>query len=542
MNLDRRTLLVASAGLGLSGLGAVAARAAEADLFPIVETTNGKIRGIQAGGVRMFKGVHYGASTAGKNRFMPPRPVAKWPGVRDALDYGNYAPQNPTSRVAEYTGLIHFDIQPGGMGEDCLQLNIWTPAGATRGSKRPVMFHIHGGGYYGGSGNSPGFDGEALARFGNAVVITVTHRLGAFGYLNLMEEGPSYAQSGVVGMMDLVAALQWVKANAEAFGGDPNKVLAYGQSGGGSKTSVLLAMPSAKGLFQRAGVMSGSATTVATREAQAEAAHNLMKALGVAKGQAAKLQAMPFTTILSAQSDLESGQRSKGEAPRSFSPCLDGVVIPRHPFDPDAPAISADIPMMITSALDERAYRLTNFNLDDAGLKAFAAGKVGAANADALVAMYKADDAAASPYLLQCRMDTDQTFRRGYYQQADRKVAQGAAKAWLGLWKAPSPAYGGRYGALHGIDVGPSLHDVRGGLNGPTAENVKLADQLASAWVSFAETGDPNNAKTPAWAPYNASNRPVMTWEKSGGVIQNDPRGKFRQFWADKPAGGGNLI
>ncbi|RZJ86446.1 MAG: hypothetical protein EON88_24665, partial [Brevundimonas sp.] len=316
----------------------------------------------------------------------------------------------------------------------------------------------------------------------------------------------------------------------KAIGGDPRKVLVFGQSGGGSKTSVLLAMPSAKGLFQRAGVMSGSATTVATREAQAEVAAQLKKALGVGTGQAAKLQALPFTTILAAQSDMEAGQRAKGEAPRSFAPCLDGVVIPRHPFDPDAPAVSADIPMIISSALDERAYRLTNFNLDEAGLRKFAADKVGAAGADALVALYKADDPKASPYLLQCRMDTDQTFRRGYFQQADRKVAQGTAKAWLYLFKAPSPAYGGRYGALHGIDVGLSLHDVRGGLNGPTAENVRLADQLASAWVAFAETGDPNNPKTPAWTPYNAAARPTMVWETAGGVMHNDPRGKFREY------------
>ncbi|HVY88090.1 MAG TPA: carboxylesterase family protein, partial [Hyphomonadaceae bacterium] len=495
MKIDRRTILGAAAGFGVMGLatGRASADPVE-DIFPVVETTEGKIRGVQAGGIRMFKGVRYGASTAGANRFMPPKAPPKWKGIKDAFDYGNYAPQMPNSRAVAYTGLIEFDIQPGGMGEDCLVLNIWTPT-TDKSAKLPVMFHIHGGGYYGGSGNSPGYDGENLARYGKALVITVNHRLGAFGYLNLMDEGETFAASGGVGMMDLVQALQWVKANAEAFGGDPNRVLVFGQSGGGSKTSVLMAMPSAKGLFHRAGVMSGAVLKLPTREEAAKPAAALMKALGLSKGQGAKLQAMPFEQVLTAQAGLEAADRAKGEAPRSFSPFVNGGALPRHPFDPDAPAISADIPMISSTVLDERAYRLSNYDLDEAGFRKYARDRVGA-EGDKLADMYRAEDPKASPFVLEARLDTDSGFRRNAITQAERKAQAGKAKVWSYLYRYAAPAYDGRYGVPHGSDVGPSLHEVRGGLNGPNAASLKVADELASAWVAFASTGDPNNKVT----------------------------------------------
>src|ERR1700761_9196704 len=252
----RRSMLAGALGVG-GLLAAGAARAVTQDeIFPVVETAQGKVRGMAAGGVKMFKGLRYGANTAGKNRFMPPQPPPKWAGIRDAFEYGNVAPQMPNSRASAYSGLIMFDIQPGGMGEDCLVLNIWTPT-VDRNAKKPVLLHIHGGGFYGGSGNSPGYDGEEMARFGDCVVVTLNHRLGAFGYLNLASSGEGFARSGAVGMLDIVAALAWIRENIAGFGGDPSRVLAFGQSGGGAKTSVLMCMPSARGLFHRAGVMSG---------------------------------------------------------------------------------------------------------------------------------------------------------------------------------------------------------------------------------------------------------------------------------------------
>ena len=225
-------------------------------MFPVVETADGKVRGIVSGGISVFKGLRYGADTSGRNRFMPPQPVKKWAGVRDHFDYGNIAPQIPADRRRAYADLILNDLQPGGMGEDCLVLNLWTPE-PKASSKRPVLVRFHGGGFYGGSSNSPGSDGEMLARFGDCVVLTVNHRLSALGYLWLGDDG-AFADSGAAGMQDLVACLKWVKTNIAAFGGDPNRVLIFGQSGGGAKVSHLLAMPGAQGLYQSAGVMSGS--------------------------------------------------------------------------------------------------------------------------------------------------------------------------------------------------------------------------------------------------------------------------------------------
>lgn len=534
--LHRRSLLGAAAATGALWCARGASAMTESEIFPVVETANGRLRGLMSGGIAVFKGVHYGADTAGANRFMPPAPVTRWAGVRDATAYGNYAPQMPADRRRAYADLIMYDLQPGGMGEDCLVMNIWTPsASASSGhaARRPVMVHLHGGGYYAGSGNSAQFDGEMLARFGDAVVVTLNHRLGSFGFLDLSELGGArHAQSGAVGMLDIVAALGWIKENIAAFGGDASRVLVFGQSGGGLKTSTLMAMPSARGLFHRAGVMSGSALRVTPQDASCKAASEFVAALGIGKDPLRQLQSLPMHTLLAAQVTMEEADRAKGEAPRSFSPVLDGTAIARHPFDPDAPALSAEVPMIVGTVLDERAYRMVNFNLDEAGLLRFVEARAGG-DARKVLAMYRDEDPAASPYVLQARIDTDMSFRRAAQVQAGRKAAAGAAPAYAYLWKIASPAYGGRYGAPHGTDIGPSLHDIRNGLNGPSAENVRLADQLAGAWVAFAATGDPNNARTPRWPAYSVAQRGTLVFEgdSSRTGAQDDPRKAFREYW-----------
>ncbi len=537
MTYSRRAMLGAALSTTL-GAGAFAAATpswaiTETDIFPIVDTAQGKVRGMASGGVKMFKGLRYGASTAAKNRFMPPQPPPRWAGVRDAFEYGNVAPQMPNSRVNAYSGLIMFDIQPGGMGEDCLVLNIWTPT-VDRNAKKPVLLHIHGGGFYGGSGNSPGYDGEELARWGDCVVVTLNHRLGAFGFLNLAQSGEGFARSGAVGMMDIVAALTWIQDNIAGFGGDPSRVLAFGQSGGGAKTSVLMCMPSAKGLFHRAGVMSGGTVRVSTAEQAQKGTTAFLAALGLKAGETAKLQALPYETLLTAQANLEAADRAKGEAPRSFSPSLDGVAIPRHPFDPDAPAVSANVPMIVSNVIDERAYRMANFDVDEKGLRAFIARRVGEARADQVLAMYRNDDPAAKPFVLQARFDTDEVFRKPSLIETERKAAQNAAPVWSYLYKAPSPAYSGRYGTPHGSDVGPSLHDVRGGLNETGPDAIRIADQMASMWVSFAATGDPNNSRLPRWPVYTLPQRATMVFDHVTRV-EDDPRGAFRKFWEQEP-------
>ena len=226
----------------------------EARLFPVVETRYGKIRGVNHHGIKVFKGIRYGASTAGKNRFMPPQPPEPWAGIYDAFNYGQISPQVPADRRAEYTNLIMWDYQPSGIGEDCLRLNLWTPS-VNDNAKRAVYFVIHGGGFVDGSGNSMGFDGYEAARRDDMVVVSVTHRLGALGYLNLVDLGApkEFKYAGVAGSMDLVAALKWVRDNIAEFGGDPDRVMIFGQSGGGGKTSTLLATPAAKGLFSSGG-------------------------------------------------------------------------------------------------------------------------------------------------------------------------------------------------------------------------------------------------------------------------------------------------
>lgn len=534
MKTNRRMFMSAGA-LGLTGLllRNTASALDAIDIFPIVDTAQGKVRGVTSGGVSMFKGIRYGAETSGKNRFMPPQPPPKWTGVRDCLVHGPIAPQMPTSRATAYTGLIHFDFQVGGMGEDCLVMNVWTPT-LDKNAKRPVMVHVHGGGFYGGSGNSPGYDGEELARYGQSVVVTINHRLGAFGYMNLAAEGSQFAHSGAAGMMDIVAALHWIRENIAGFGGDPSRVLVFGQSGGGAKTSILMAMPAAKGLFHSAGIMSGSVLKLASVESAQQTTASLMKALNIPKGKASRLQLLPFQELLAAQANLEAADRAKGEAPRSFSPTIDGDAIPRDPWDPAAPAISAEIPLIVSTVLDERAYRMSNFNLDEKGLRAFIAKRVGEQQADDVVAMYRKEDPAATPFVLQARFDTDETFRKSAIQLADLKAKQGAAPVWTYLWEVPSVAYDGRYGTPHGSDVGPSLHDVRGGLNDSGHASVANADQLASAWVSLASKGNPNNPKTPEWPAYSLPNRTTMVFDRITRAV-NDPRKQFREFWEKLP-------
>src|SRR5262245_5517884 len=231
----------------------------QSQLFHVVETTTGKVQGIANAGIKQFKGIPYGAPTGGKNRFMPPKqPAAQAVGL-ECFGYEQIVPQAPADLRKDYGMMIMWDQHPGGIGEDCLALNVWTP-GVNDGAKRPVLVSFHGGGFTTGSGNAIGFDGAHLALFGDVVVVTVNHRLASFGYTHLADLGapPEFASAGVAGIMDLVASLQWVHNNIENFGVDPNRVRIFGQSGGGAKTSVMLATPSAKGLFQRAEVHRGT--------------------------------------------------------------------------------------------------------------------------------------------------------------------------------------------------------------------------------------------------------------------------------------------
>jgi para-nitrobenzyl esterase len=545
---DRRAVLGAGTALVASATSVSLAAAADApapparpaptlgggasgDIFAVVETTAGKVQGITNAGIKEFKGIPYGAPTGGKNRYMPPKKPAPWKGVRNCIGVGPTCPQTPADLRADYGMMIQWDchVGPGGMDEDVLHLNVWTP-GVNDNAKRPVLVSFHGGGYTTGSGNFPGYDGAQLARFGNVVVVTVTHRLAAYGYLNLVDAGapPEFAHAGVCGIMDLVASLEWVRDNIANFGGDPGRVMIFGQSGGGAKTSVMLGNPAAKGLFHRAAVQSGSALRLATREDSAKLSAALLAKLGISKNNVAAIQNVPWQDILIAQTAVSMQSFAQ------FGPVLDGAYFPHHPFDPAAPPESADVPVIISTMMEDAALRLANFDLDEAGLHKIVAGRYGD-KADAIIAMYRKAWPNKTPYLIQAQIFTDSGFRRSAYAQGERKSALGKAPAYMYLWEWPSPGFNGKFGAVHGIDVSASFYNVRDPIVGVgNTQGALMCKRLATTWCSFAATGDPNNAEIPHWPAYDGKDRATMIFDGAMRV-ENDPRGEMRNFWNTMP-------
>ena len=538
LRLDRRSFLVQSTGVGAAFLlplrHAWAADAGE----PVVDTTSGKIRGAVVDGIKVFKGIPYGASAAGTNRFMPPQKPAPWGGVRETVDWAGHAPQaffgHRRPEVSRLSGTP--DKVP--VSEDCLTLNLWTP-GLDAG-KRPVMVWFHGGAFSYGSANTPRTAGANLARRGDVVVVTVNHRLNIFGFLDLVAlGGEDFAHSANAGVLDLVAALQWVHGNVANFGGDPGNVTIFGQSGGGGKVSALLAMPAAKGLFQRAIVMSGAGIRMAEHERATKLAAAVLDEVGLKANQLDKLQVLPLDRLLAA---IEPAQKKLAPVGLrlldryGFGPVVEGHDLPHHPFDPTATDLSDDVPVMVGGTRDENALFLApddavwNRTLSEDELKTRVA-KVAAGNADAVLALYRQMHPGMNPAELLIEITTDSNFWVRSVLLAERKAARGKASVYMYSFNWRTPVLDGKLMAPHALDV-PFVFDTLDavGITGHAPAAAAIATAESTTWASFARTGTPDNKAIPHWPAYTAADRATMMIDTEWRV-QNDPQHEARLLW-----------
>jgi para-nitrobenzyl esterase len=527
--MNRRSFLgvgtAATAAFFADGLWlpASAQDARGAGMTAVVSTGAGRVRGLVRYGVNQFYGIPYAASAAGANRFMPPQKVTAWTDVRECAQVGNRAPQDPDGPISEVFSMDRREP----MGEDCLNLNVFTP-GVGSGN-RPVMVWLHGGGYAGGSGNWLLYDGTNLARKEDVVVVSVTHRLNLFGFLHLADlgAGEKWANSSNVGMQDIVAALTWVKDNIAAFGGNPGNVTIFGQSGGGGKVTTLMAMPSARGLFHRAIAQSGSTIRGAARETATAATEKFLAKIGVGKNQLDRLQQMTWQQLQEAFYKDPAIQGLAG------GPVVDGKSLPRDPWSPTAPDVSATVPLMMGSTETENGWLdpPPPLEMSEAEMMTRIKRVVRAddAKVNALVALYRRVHQGISNTDVYLTIDADNSRRANAQTLGELKSAQGRAASYLYFFNWRSPVHKGQLKAYHTLDIPFAFYniDVAASMTGSGNDRYPLAHKMSAAWASFARTGNPNHADLPNWPAFNATDRPTMILGNECKVV-NDPNKEER--------------
>jgi para-nitrobenzyl esterase len=515
----------------LSGLGATAAAGlvpagvfAEPHASPIAATRSGKVRGAWDAGIAVFRGIPYGADTAHR-RFLAPSPPKPWHGVRDCLAYGAACPQTQLSET---------------MSEDCLVLNVWTPA--LDRAKRAVMLYIHGGAYSHGSGASPLYDGTRLSRRGDVVTVTLNHRLGPLGHLYLGKLASSdYGASGNVGLLDLTLALNWVKDNIAAFGGDPSRVMVFGQSGGGAKIATLMAMPAAEGLFHAAATMSGQQPTASGPQGATRRTIAFLAALGLKPDEWPALMTLPVEKLVEATSAIDP--LFAGGGPIYFGPVVDWGSLPCHPFYPTAAPRGLKIPMIIGNTHDETRGLIGRADPQTFDLKweevapRLAKALFGRADIDAdmVVAAYRKIYPAYSPSDVFFAATTAGRSWRGAIIEAEERAKAGApARAYQVNW--PSPIEGGRLKAPHTIDIPLVFDNVGkpGAITGDGPDAQRMADLMRECFIAFAKTGDPQTPALPTWKPYEIDTHATMIFDLPPRM-ENDPRGAERKLFAQVP-------
>ena len=488
----------------------------------IVESSLGRLAGTMAGGVLAFTGIPYAAPPVPPHRFAAPRPMTPWAGLRDATAFGAQAPQllfpfldpalanDPAHAPSRdfHRGVAKPDVP---YHEDCLYLNVWTPAVS---GKRPVMVWLHGGGFASGSGSWGWWTGEDLAANQDVVVVTLNHRLNILGFLCLEAFGGADAGFATnAGMRDIVMALQWIRDNIAAFGGDPGNVTIFGQSGGGMKVTTLMALPDALGLFHKVIVQSGPFLRAVPRDRADDVAARMLKQLGITPGQLARLQDIPVPALLDAFASVNEGAPG---VPRQFAPVVDGTSLPADPFDPAAPSLASGIPMLIGATTDEVTSLaclrdLSLFDLTDEDLAGRVAEHcdISRVQARPLIAIYRGARSATSPSRLFAAIASDRRFGFDSIRQAERQSEQAPVFAYLLSWQ--SPVQGGRMGAPHNLCL-PLVfgRDRAPGVTGTGSAHHALAAKVQIAWASFARNGNPSHPGLPDWKRFDTADRQTM--------------------------------